>query len=51
MVDFAKKLTIDAKGTTRRYDINGSTELILEDVLGRADRQHPFWAKVQAPLK
>ena len=51
MVDFTKKVTIDAKGTTRRYDINGSTQVILEDVLGRADRQHPFWARVDAPLK
>ena len=51
MVDFTKKVTIDAKGTTRRYDINGSTQVILEDVLGRADRQHPFWARIDAPLK
>lgn len=51
MVDFTKKVTIDAKGTTRRYDIVGSTQTILEDVLGRADRQHPFWARVDTPLK
>jgi hypothetical protein len=51
MVDFTKKVTIDAKGKTRSYDISGSTQTILEDVLGRADRQHPFWAKVDAPLK
>ena len=51
MVDFSKKITIDAKGTTRRYDINGSTQVILEDVLGRADRQHPYWARLDTPLK
>jgi pimeloyl-ACP methyl ester carboxylesterase len=51
MVDFSKKITIDAKGTTRRYDINGSTDTILQDVLGRADRQHPFWARIDTPLK
>lgn len=51
MVDFTKKVTVDAKGTSRKYDINGSTQIILEDVLGRADRQHPFWARVDTPLK
>jgi len=51
IVDFTKKVTIDAKGTSRKYDINGSTQIILEDVLGRADRQHPFWARVDTPLK
>lgn len=51
MVDFNKKITIDAKGTSRKYDLTGSTQVILEDVLGRADRQHPYWARIDAPLK
>jgi hypothetical protein len=51
MVDFSKKVTIESKGNSRKLDITGSTQVILEDVLGRADRQHPFWARVDLPLR
>jgi hypothetical protein len=51
MVDFSKRVTIESKGNSRKLDITGSTQVILEDVLGRADRQHPFWARVDLPLR
>lgn len=51
MVDFSKKITIESKGNSRKLDITGSTQVILEDVLGRADRQHPYWARVDLPLR
>ncbi len=49
LVDFSQKLVVEVNGRaisprdrTVRPDIN----VLLEDVRTRADRQHPFWAKV-----
>ena len=44
IVDFAKPIEING---TRR-EARPSIEVMLEDVRTRGDRQHPFWAKIDA---
>ena len=46
IVDFSKRITVNFKGRNEGGDIVPSAETMLEDVRTRADRQHPFWAKV-----
>jgi len=51
MVDFDKPCPITVNG--RRINssdpfIQGDLETLLEDVRTRGDRQHPFWAKIEA---
>ena len=43
MVNFSQPITIN--GT--RKTITPNLRTLLEDVRTRADRQHPFWAKVE----
>ncbi len=50
MVDFTRRVTIETKGTNNRLDLAGDTRTLLEDVRVRADRLHPFWARVDIPL-
>lgn len=49
MVDFDKQLTISIKGVRDRRNPTPETRVMLEDVRGRADRQHPFWMRVDFP--
>ncbi len=49
LVDFEKEITLSIKGTRERRDPKPETRVILEDVRGRADRQHPFWMRVDFP--
>ena len=49
MVDFEKELTFSFKGKRERMDPKPETRVILEDVRGRADRQHPFWMRADFP--
>jgi dienelactone hydrolase len=51
MVDFTRKVSIESKGTTEKIDAVGSTQVMLEDVRGRGDRQHPFWYRVDMPIR
>jgi hypothetical protein len=51
MVDFTRKISIETKGATRKIDVVGSTQVMLEDVRGRGDRQHPFWYRVDMPIR
>jgi pimeloyl-ACP methyl ester carboxylesterase len=51
LVDFERRFTIQVEG---RRDVRGAAELappdlavMLEDVRTRADRQHPFWARLE----
>ena len=46
-VDFSQPLTILGRGKTTRVPIFASTAIMLEDVRRRADRQHPFWSKIE----
>ncbi len=45
LVDFSAKLSYK----NDRIDVTPSTEVLLEDVRTRGDRQHPFWAKYTPP--
>jgi hypothetical protein len=51
IVDFSRKISIETKGATKRIDAAGSTRVMLEDVRRRGDRQHPFWYRVDIPLR
>jgi pimeloyl-ACP methyl ester carboxylesterase len=51
MVDFTRKVSIETKGTSRKIDVAGNTQVMLEDVRGRGDRQHPFWYRVDIPIR
>jgi hypothetical protein len=51
MVDFSRKVSIEAKGSTKKIDVAGSTQVMLEDVRARGDRLHPFWYRVDVPIK
>ncbi len=47
IVDFEKPLRVSIKRKARTITIEPSTKTLLEDVRTRADRQHPFWAKLE----
>ncbi len=52
MVDFKQRVTVVVNG--RRVNaadrsLEPSLEVLLEDARTRADRQHPFWARIDAP--
>ena len=46
MVNFDEHVTIAVDGHSRTEQLKGSAETILDDVRTRADRQHPFWVKL-----
>jgi pimeloyl-ACP methyl ester carboxylesterase len=49
LVDFKEKLVVELNGraiTPRDRAVHPDLTTLLEDVRTRADRQHPFWAKV-----
>jgi len=50
-VDFGKRVTLYFKGEKKSLDVEPLLETLLEDVRMRADRQHPYWAKVSVGSK
>ena len=49
LVDFRQPLTVTADGRVlHKGPITADERLLLEDLRLRADRQHPFWAMVEA---
>jgi len=48
MVDFNAPITVSIEGRTYRQGIAPSVKTLLDDVRTRADRQHPFWTKVDS---
>ncbi|RCS41199.1 peptidase [Bremerella cremea] len=46
LVNFDERITITYKGRNYGNGVEPSTEVMLEDGRTRADRLHPFWAKV-----
>jgi predicted esterase len=48
LVNFAEKVTVKINDRNPEA-VTPSTPVLLEDVRSRGDRQHPFWAKVEAP--
>ena len=51
MVDFESQITVISKGVRTRLDPKPETRVILDDVRGRADRQHPFWMRYDSNKK
>ncbi|UUO07688.1 alpha/beta hydrolase-fold protein [Blastopirellula sp. J2-11] len=51
MVDFSKRATINIDRRSFDRELKPTAEVMLEDVRTRADRQHPFWAKVDTSDK
>lgn len=51
MVDFGKKGFVAVKGKRANKLPEPSSEVLLEDVRTRGDRQHPFWAKIAFPIR
>ena len=49
MVDLEKEIHFSIKGKRERRDPMPDSRVILEDVRGRADRQHPFWMRADFP--
>jgi pimeloyl-ACP methyl ester carboxylesterase len=50
LVDFNQKLIVEVNGraiTPRDRTVHPDLTVLLEDVRTRADRQHPFWAKLE----
>jgi len=47
-VNFAERITVNFRGRSDSGIIEPSIEVMLEDARTRADRQHPFWAKVNS---
>jgi predicted esterase len=45
-VDFDRAIEIKFNGRKKRIEIKPSLETMLEDARTRADRMHPFWAKI-----
>ncbi len=53
LVDFQQKISVTVNGKSARLPATGvepSLAVLLEDARTRADRLHPFWAKVEMPL-
>ncbi len=46
-VDFSKRATFIVKGERKTLDLQADLQTMLEDVRTRADRQHPYWAKLK----
>lgn len=52
LVDFQQKISVTVNGKSARLPATGvapSLSVLLEDARTRADRLHPFWAKVEMP--
>jgi hypothetical protein len=52
LVDFKQPLVVELNGRSispRDRSVKPESNVLLEDVRTRADRQHPFWAKLTAP--
>ena len=49
IVDFDKPIRVTLNGNRVKGDDQPSLEVLLEDARTRADRQRPFWAKLQVP--
>ncbi len=45
MVNFSKRVTIQ-HNSDRNVDVQPSRSVLLEDVRQRADRKHPYWARL-----
>jgi len=49
LVDFGQQLAVDVNGrniSPRDRMVRPDLQVLLEDVRTRADRQHPYWAKL-----
>lgn len=51
MVDFGQVIEISFGGRSQRLTVVPSVATLLEDARTRADRKHPYWAKVDSPRR
>jgi predicted esterase len=51
MVDFDRPMVLSINGKPVRKPPPPSAEVLLEDVRTRGDRRHPFWVKIDFPVK
>ena len=49
LVDFSKPIRVELNGKRVSGETTPNLEVLLEDARTRADRQRPFWAKLQVP--
>ena len=47
VIELGGKVSITVNGRSRTYDLIPEVRTILDDVRTRADRQHPFWTRVE----
>jgi hypothetical protein len=45
-IDYDKEVRIKGRGKDFKGFVQPSTEVLLEDVRRRADREHPFWTRI-----
>lgn len=48
-LDMSKRISVRYRSRPHYVDYQGDLSVMLEDVRTRADRKHPFWAKVMVP--
>jgi hypothetical protein len=46
LVDFGRLIEVSGRGTDFRGMVSPNRQVLLEDVRRRADRQHPYWARL-----
>lgn len=46
-VDFTKKVSFFVKEKRKSIDVQPSLKVLMEDVRTRADRQHPYWQRIE----
>ena len=51
LVDLDQRITVKWNGKSKTHEISPDVQVMLEDVRLRADRQHPFWAKIEVGAK
>ena len=46
-VDFSKKVSFSVKDKRKSMDVQPNLKVLMEDVRTRADRQHPYWERIE----
>jgi pimeloyl-ACP methyl ester carboxylesterase len=46
-IDFSKKVIFSVKDKRKTFEVQPNLKVLMEDVRTRADRQHPYWERVE----